>query len=123
MLSGFRLISYSSLIITGAGKTRLLVDIQTVRYIRESRLFYSSAEILLLPLVEAYETEELKITACGNSVSYNVCGFHWEKLRCQLPILGQFIYIMLLLLCFIVLNIYSPVRITASNQKEGYGSI
>ena len=79
---------------TGAGKTWLRVDIQTVRYIREVRLLFKNgaadATIFVgrgLKNNGASDNEK-----CG-TFSNDVTSSHWKNVSCMEPNLGQFIYI------------------------------
>ena len=140
--------------LTGADKTWLRVDIQTVCYIREVRLLLSDEglDVTVMSGRSLRGNGAKDNTACNIRVVSNGKLLHWETFICEQRILGQFIYIESwansLRICEVevfcgkvtdlyiaivehyfhvhvgnILNIYSPVRITASDQKVGYGSI
>ena len=87
--------NYSCSSLTGAGKTWLRVDIQTVCYIREVQLLLSDKEldITVMSGRSLRGNGAQANTACSKRVVSNGKLLHWETFICEQPILGQFIYI------------------------------
>jgi hypothetical protein len=128
--------------LTGTGlATWLRVDIQTVRYITEVRfLFYNenATTIVNTTIVNIgrslFKEGSRDNTLCGTlTVTRDFNGSQWKNVTCTLPILGQIVYIErwsdLMGICEIevfydnILNIYSPVNITASDQRSANSPI
>jgi hypothetical protein len=126
--------------LTGTSKTWLRIDIQTVRYIKEIRFLLYSAFGTTTTTVyigrSMVNEGSRDNTLCGSvpfSRNDNECLYLWTNVTCILPILGQIIYTESLndslIICKIevfydnVLNIYSPVNITASDQFRANGPV
>jgi hypothetical protein len=118
--------------VVGEGTTWLRVDIKTTWYIREVRLLFgqdSGKDVLVFVGRGLRRNGRSSNTQCHAAAFSVVNGsnHNWVSFTCDLPVLGQFIYIQKktssMQICEInfsydkFLNIYSPVDITASDQK------
>lgn len=120
--------------ITGKGTTWLRVDVQTVRFIgKVGILLYESKGKNPTIVVGRGLRHNGAIgnTNCG--IVSSVISESGRKITCSTQALGQFIYIeskcSSMRICEIevfyenILNIYSPIQVTASDQRCSYGSI
>jgi hypothetical protein len=121
-----------ALVASGGSKPWLRVDIEPVRLIKGVHLLVSGNRGTKAVV---FVGRSMKDNGASNN---NLCGTlsisdasQWQNLTCSNPIFGQLIYIEgnisfqfceIEVYCSNFLNIYSPVDVTASDQK-GFGSI
>jgi hypothetical protein len=123
-------------LLTGVAKTWLRVDIQTILYIKQVRLLFNNESSGMG--VKVYVGKSLRDNGLQGNTRYHpvsnaTSGFQRMSFICEPPALGQFIYIeknaVEMQLCETevfydnILNMYSPILITASDQFSSSNSI